>query len=229
MNKLLVLTLDAITALGDRHLYPGVCGRLNRLRSQGWAMAIISNQPDCDWQIIEARDLVVGSFFCMYRENGTVSSTTHTVKTLEYKRYFVDVRTSNLGWIYIGLDEKIMTRTKTIPQALNEMTAAADLCGIEDLMICPFRDGHNAIERAKVGGVWRHDFVELQESNGVSVKYGDFLMPGPGMLNRAKKLSLGGFDRCVLVGTEPHDRAAADASDFEYIDYEDWRTSRVTI
>ena len=229
MSKLLVLTFDAITGPADRHLYPGVCGRLNRLRSQGWTMAIVANQPDCDWQIIEARDLVVGSYFCLYREDGTVSSTTHTVKTLEYKRYLVEVQTLTLGWLGIGLDEKVMTRTKTIPQALNEMTAAADLCGIEDLVMCPFRDGHNAIERAKVGGVWRHDFVELQESNGTSAKYGNFLIPGPGMLNRAKRLSLNGFDRCVLIGTEPIDRGAADKVGFEYIDFEDWRTGRVTV
>ena len=229
MSKLLVLTLDAITARGDRHLYPGVVGRLNWLRSQGWMMVIVSNQPDCDWQVVDARDLTVGSYFCMYRDNGTLSNRTHSVESLEHKRYFVDIRTASLGWLWIGSDEKVMTRTKTFNQALDEMTAAADLCGIEDLIMCPFRDGHNAIERAKVGGVWRHDFVELQESNGVSVKYGDFLLPGPGMLNRAKRLSLNGFDRCVFVGTEPHDRGAADAGDFEYVDYEDWRTSRVTI
>ena len=127
----------------------------------------------------------------------------------------------------MGLDDEVLTRNKTIKNAIDEMRHTADLCGIADLILCPFVDGHNAIESAKIKGVWQFDFAESQESNGQSVQYGNFLKPGPGMLNRMRELKT--FDRAVFVGIEPGGRAASDAADFEFIDADDWRCDRVTV
>ena len=57
----------------------------------------------------------------------------------------------------------------------------------------------------------------------------DCWKPGPGMLNYLKSLRIFGPKRCVIVGDQPRDRAAADAADSEFIDGEDWRCDRVTV
>ena len=229
MSKLIVLDLEAIASPIDRCLYPGVAGRLVKLRSNGWTTMIAANQTDCGWEEIEAKDLTLGCHFRVYREDGIKSNKEFTVMELKKKRIFIDVRTTNLGWFYLGLDDKVLRRYKSIEQAINEMIAVADLAGVEDFILCPFRDGHNAVECVQVGGHWQSDLAELQESNGISVKYGDFLKPGPGMLNRAKRLSLVKPDRFVFVGVKPIDRAAADAADAEFIYSDDWRSGRVTV
>lgn len=229
MPKLLVLDFTAIVNPIDRHLYPGVIGRISDLRSAGWTMAIVSDQSDCDWQNVPAKDLTVGAHFRLYKEDGMRSSQSHSVKAFQHRSIFTEIRTTSGGWFCLGLNDEVLTRSKTIKNAIDEMRHTADLCGIADLILCPFVDGHNAIESAKINGLWRFDLAESQESNGQSVQYGNFLKPGPGMLNRMRMVSIGAFDRAVFVGIKPGDRAAADAADFEFIDADDWRCDRVTV
>ena len=238
MPKLILFDLDSVTYTDsnsqliqdptDRMLYPGVLGRLNKLRRAGWAMGLVANQTDCDWQRISARDLTIGSYFRMYREDKTISNTTFRTKEIEIKRFFLDIRTMSGGWFYLGLDDDVLARDKDIDQAINEMSIAADLCGIEEFTFCPCTKGYNAIESAKVGGVWRSASIG-SDAYGQSSQYGNFLKPGPGLLNRAKRFNVEKFDRCVFIGLEPLDRATANEADFEFIEANDWRSSRVFV
>ena len=128
MSKLIIFDLDAVTYAvsgpqiiqdpTDRMLYPGVKGRIDKLKREGWTMMIIANQTHCDWQRIAARDLTIGKHFRMYRENKTVSSTTFRIKEIEIKRFFLDIRTMSGGWFYLGLDDDVLARDKDYDQAI---------------------------------------------------------------------------------------------------------------
>ena len=233
MPSLLVVDLDAISdhvpgpqllpIPTDRVLYPGVLGRLRFLRSRGWKIQIVSDQTACDWQKIPCFDLSAGSHFRMYHPSGEVRGTTYTTVSIEVGKALSIWTTDTL--LLLPLGNHVHARDKTIDQAIDELTHVAELCGVESFAFCDCLKGSTAIESAKIKGRWFNGRV----SSSVASEAGNLLPPGPGLLNIARVSSLKPFDRCVFIGTQPHDRAAADAADFEYIDFEDWRTGRVTV
>lgn len=231
MSSLIVFDLDSVTYRvsgpqliqdpADRILYPGVYGRLNKLRSQGWTQAIISNQTCCDWQKIAGVDLKPGMYFQLFGEDGFLEGQTFMARSIEADHRVLKIRTISNELFYLGVNNKVLARHKMIEQAIEEFSSAANLCGIEEFRFCHCIKGHSAIESAKVDGVWRSALVERD--------YGNFLKPGPGMLHRSRKFSFENFDRCVFIGSEPEDRATADEADFEFIEANDWRDSRVLV
>ena len=239
MSSLIVFDLEALTYRvpgpqliqdpTDRILYPGVYGRLNKLRSQGWTQAIVSNQTCCDWQKIQGTDLTPGMYFQLFGENGFLEGKTFIAKKIEADHRVLKIRTISNEWFHLGANNKVLARHKMIEQAIEEISSAANLCGIEKFRFCHCGKGHSAIEAVKVDGVWGSKFVEHDGAQGQSVEYGNFLKPGPGMLNRARESSTEKFDRCVLIGLEPEDRATADEAGFEFIEANDWRDSRVFV
>ena len=229
MTDLLVLDLEAVSSriLGsqvispiDRALYPGVMGRLAYLRSKGWTIAIVADFPGCDPTEIPCLDIRVGSHF-QIQDDGVILI--HAAVRVEIGR-ILKVWTTE-GMILMPLGNRVLAQDRTIDQAIEELTHVADLCGAEMIVFCPCLNGTTAIEIAKINRRWRHDWV-LSKTDGL---VGNFLKPGPGMLEYLRSASIHRFDRCVFIGAQPGDRAAADAADFEYIDFEDWRSGRVTV
>ena len=238
MSKLIVFELEAITYLvpgpqiiqnTDRVLYPGVMGRINKLKSQEWTMAIVSNQIGCDWQEIAGVDLKPGMYFQLFGEDGFLEGITFVVKRTEADHRVLKIRTISNELFYLGVGNKVLARHKMVEQAIEEMCSVANLCGIEEFRFCHCIKGHSAIESAKVGGVWRSAFVDRDGSQGESTEYGNFLKPGPGLLNRSREFRPEKFDCCVFVGLEPDDRLTAGSASFEFVEANDWRGGRVFI
>ena len=230
MTDLLVLDLEAVSSRIpgaqvispiDRVLYPGVMGRLAYLRSKGWTIAIVADMPECDPTEIPCIDIRVGSHFQVQDDSGVILI--HSAVKVEISR-ILKVWT-NEGMILMTLGNRVLAQGKTIDQAIEELIHVADLCGAEMIVFCPCLNGSSAIEIAKINRRWRHDWVSSRTDGLV----GNFLKPGPGMLEYLRSASLHRFDRCVFVGAKPGDRAAGDSADFEYIDFEDWRSGRVTV
>ena len=239
MSKLIVFELEAITYLvpgpqiiqnhTDRVLYPGVMGRINKLRSQEWTMAIVSNQIGCDWQEIAGIDLKPGMYFQLFGEDGFLEGTTFIVKKTEADHRVLKIRTISNELFYLGVGNRVLARHKMVEQAIEEICSVANLCGIEEFRFCHCIKGHSAIESAKVNGVWRSAFVDRDGSQGESTEYGNFLKPGPGLLNRSREFSAEKFDCCVFVGLEPDDKMTAGSASFEFVEANDWRGGRVFI
>lgn len=233
MRSLLVVDLEAISdhipgpqllpIATDRVLYPGVLGRLNFLRSRGWKISVVADQTACEWQKIPCFDLSAGSHFRLYHPNGAVKGMTYTTVKIEVGKALSIWTTEAL--LLLPLGNHVHARGKTVDQAIAEMSYVADLCGVETFSFCDCLKGSTSIESGKIKGRWFCRRIALS----VASEAGNLLMPGPGMLNIARVSSLEPLDRYVFIGTQPHDRAAADAADFEYIDFEDWRSGRVTV
>ena len=239
MSKLIVFELEAITYLVpgpqiiqnhiDRVLYPGVKGKLSKLKSQNWAMAIISSQTDCDWQKIPGANLEPGMYFQLFGEDGLLEGRTFIVKRIEVDHRVLKIRTISNELFYLGASNKVLARHKMIEQAIEEISSVANLCEIEEFRFCHCIKGHSAIESANVNGVWRSAFVERESSQGQSTEYGSFLKPEPGLLNRTKEFSSKKFDCCVFVGLDPEDGLTAEKANFEFVEANDWRGGRVFI
>lgn len=239
MSSLIVFDLESLTYRvpgpqfiqdpTDRILYPGVYGRLNKLRSQGWTQAIISNQTCCDWQKIAGVDLKPGMYFQLFGEDGFLEGETFIAKKIEADHRVLKIRTISNELFYLGVNNKVLARHKMIEQAIEELSAAANLCGIEEFRFCHCIKGHSAIESAKVDGVWRSAFIECESPQGESVKYGNFLKPGPGLLNRTREFNAKKFDCCVFVGIKLEGNLAASKAGFEFIEANDWRGGRVFV
>ena len=231
MTDLLVLDLEAVSSRIpgsqvipspiDRALYPGVMGRLAYLRSKGWTIAIVADMPECDPTEVPCMELSAGSHFQIQDDDGVILI--HSVVNIEVSR-ILKVWTTE-GMILMPLGNRVLAQDRTIDQAIEELIHVADLCGVEMIVFCPCLNGSSAIEIAKINRRWRHDWV-LSKTAGL---VGNFLKPGPGMLEDLRFASIHRFDRCVFIGAKPGDRAAADSADFEYIDFEDWRSGRVTV
>jgi len=239
MSSLIVFDLESLTYRvpgpqfiqdpTNRILYPGVYGRLNKLRSQGWIQAIVSNQIGCAWQKIPGASLKPGMYFQLFGEDGFLEGKTFIAKTIEFDHRVLKIRTVSNEWFHLGASNKVLARHKMIEQAIEELSSAANLCGIEEFRFCHCIKGRSAIESAKVKGVWRSAFVDRESTQGQSTEYGSFLKSEPGLLNRTREFSFKKFDCCVFVGLDPEDRLTAGKAGFEFVEANDWRGGRVFI
>lgn len=239
MSSLIVFDLDSLTYRvpgpqliqdpTDRILYPGVKGKLSKLKLQDWTIVIISNQIGCDWQKIPGASLKPGMYFQLFGEDGFLEGKTFIAKTIEADHRILKIRTISNELFYLGASNKVSARHKMIEQAIEEISSAANLCEIEEFRFCHCTKGHSAIESAKINGVWRSAFIERESTHGQSAEYGSFLKPGPGLLNRTREFSFEKFDCCVFVGLDPEDGLAAEKAGFEFVEANDWRGGRVFI
>ena len=172
-----------------------------------------------------AKDLTIGAQFRV-REDGKFIEDAYTVKAIDRSR-LLKVETHTQYWLFghtqywlFGPEERLLVQSKTIESTIEQIRAVADVCGIREAVFCPVMDGeilYSLIYDSQSD--WRSMMV-IQE---------DCWKPGPGMLNYLKSLRTFGPRKCVIVGDQPRDRAAADAADSEFIDADDWRRDLVTV
>lgn len=207
----------------DQVLYEGVRAKLDRLRSNGHALAIASNQGGCDWHTIEAGRLVIGSKFRppTHYENFTVTSigsSPVTDKDLLIKVVNHDDDDREYDMIY-DLNETVLVQHKTIESGIAEMQFAADLCGIREAYFAPTMDGKSIVSLNRSDSKWHHQIEAPSPESNYS--FGGFRKPQPGMLLMP---SYGyKFDRRIMIGDRDSDREAAVAAGFEFMWAEDWR------
>lgn len=201
----------------DQELLPGVKEAIDRMRADGWTFAIASNQGGCDWHSVKAETLAVGSVF---KEDEPAKA--NTVIDIWEEGSWLEVRGSVEDFT-LDPKEDVLTRYKTIGEAIEEMQLAADLCGIDNVIFCPSLSGSSAIEMLKVKRGWFVDGVAPK----IAERVGNFRKPNPGLLlfskitkeNQNKR-----FADLLMIGDRPEDKAAADAAGFRFLDASEWRS-----
>ena len=207
----------------DQILYEGVREKLDRLRSEGHALVIASNQGGCDFTAIPCYCLKPGHLFKLCPPGfGYDFDMIFKVLSTTIKDDLIDIETENATFTTFKKDvNMVKVQHKTIEGAIAEMQFAADLCGIEDAIFCPAMDGHNAIAMMKSHSEWFSDEVD----STVLERCGNFRKPGMGMLKFAEIYLSSGvqYDSGIMIGDRDSDRESAIAAGFEFVWAEDWR------
>ena len=210
----------------DQILYEGVREKLDRLRSEGHALVIASNQGGCDIFDCPARLIKDGMIWHNPPFMDGVFTIKWTFDRVEddkvsiYFRHANDPSHNDSGMV-VKSDFICRVSHKTIEGAIAEMQFAADLCGINEAYFAPTMDGQSVVILNKSRGKWHHQI----ETPSIESKYhfGGFRKPQPGMLMMP---SYGyKYDRRIMIGDRDSDRESAIAAGFEFMWAEDWRNS----
>lgn len=232
-NKLCVIDLasiiesisgcDPIESPTDQKLLPGVKDAIDRLKSDGWHLAIVSNQGACDftdfpaWCLMPEHRFKVDWPRCHPDMVFTVLN-----KTIRDDLKF-NIETENT--IFVASEEdsnSVKVQYKTIENAIEEVTFAADLCGIEEAYFAPTINGDLCYRVRKVNGAWTS--ITIAESPDLS----GFRLPDTGMLTLAeigaRDFLDGQIDR-LMIGNQNSIQAAAKAG-FRYMSAQEFCVSQ---
>jgi histidinol phosphatase-like enzyme len=216
MNKLAVFDKDwtlvkpksggtFVQAPEDQELLPGVAEKLEELRSDGWCLAIASNQGGCAKFEVAAKDLKPG----MVLYHGGMSR--KICKVLGYLDQHRQI-TLNDGDILTFLPHAdVEVSYKTIEDAIAEMGFALQLTGIEAGFFCPDMEGaklYLAFPDGSGGnatGYYPHDFR------------GQYRKPGQGMLLAIQRYTgIRNLEDCLMVGDREEDQRSAQSAGFAF-------------
>ena len=216
----------------DQRLLPGVREAIDRLRSDGWSLAIASNQGGCDWFEISAINLKVDQKFQIIDSDDAenpFSGDVFTVKSAEYDSvgFVVEADIQDFGFC---TTDRVLVQYKTIEEAIEECQFAADLCGIDNAMFCPRMDGQRCIDMVKtLDAVYDQPETEdriwkVGELNCDGILIENYRKPGAGMLTWANiSTQLDDWLDRIMIGDRPEDKAAAHAAGFRFMDADKWR------
>jgi D-glycero-D-manno-heptose 1,7-bisphosphate phosphatase len=193
----------------DQRLRPGVSEKLDQMRSEGWMMAIASNQGGCAIQSIPASKLRVGVWL-----HDVVRKVEAVDGVLDQPRF---VTLSDGDTVNFLADEDVDISYKSIDDAIEEMKFALELTNIRTGLFCPDFEGSNVVcvRRSEDGTrCQRRKYIE----DGFRSKFEDFRKPGGGMLSALKYFMLGDNEitSIIMVGDRAEDEGAAKAAGFEF-------------
>jgi histidinol phosphatase-like enzyme len=213
----------------DQQLLPGVRDAIERLKAEGWTIAIASNQGGCDWAEKTVDDLRVGLRFQI--PNSTDIFTVENIWGTN-DGDIIDVITDCHNML-LSTTDRVLIQYKTIEQAAKEIAFAADLCGITWGFFCPDMLGMTCIEVEKTTeylwgcnptptAEWKHGSVRLLNPLRRIRK---FRKPYPGMLQQAKEYveSDSEITDRLMIGDRPEDEQAAHAAEFRFLWADAWR------
>ncbi len=216
----------------DQGLMPGVREAIDRLRADGWSLAIASNQGGCDWFGVSAITLRVGQRFqIMDSDEGEnfFSGDIFTAEAIGASGPYLCVETSTQDFDFTTND-RILVQYKTIESAIEEIQFAADLCGIDVAMFCPDMAGQRCIDMMKtLDAIYDHPETtdriwKVGEVTCDGILIENYRKPGSGMLTWANILpQLGNWTDRIMIGDRPEDKAAALAAGFRFLNAEEWR------
>lgn len=216
----------------DQGLMPGVRGAIDRLRADGWSLAIASNQGGCDWFEVSAITLRVGQRFqIMDSDEGEnfFSGDIFTAESIGASGPYLCIETTTQDFDF-GKDDRILVQYKTIESAIEEIQYAADLCGIDTAMFCPDMAGKRCLDMMKTldpifghpetaDRIWKVGEITC---DGILIE--NYRKPGSGMLTWANiSTQLGNWTDRIMIGDRPEDEAAALAAGFRFLDAQEWR------
>lgn len=221
----------------DQQLMPGAREALDRLRADGWALTIASNQGGCDWHEVLAVNLNVGQRFKVIIENPFYDGKVFLARSINPSSRCkgsllveTDSKDSPRLNFWPSLDDRILVQYKTIESAIEECQFAADLCGIDVAMFAPDMAGQKCIDMMKTrDSVYGHPKTadriwKLGEITCDGILIENYRKPGAGMLIWASiSTHLGDWSDRIMIGDRPEDEAAAHAAGFRFLDAEDWR------
>ena len=226
----------------DQKLLPGVKEAIDRLRADGWTLAIASNQGGCDWFDFPGVELKTWDLFRGRHEDdhlyGKIYKVVGIEKTengIEVDALFTETRWHVDGWVKadIGIDfrfaenDRVLIQHKTISSAFKEVTFAADLCGIYQAYFCPSMAGNSIVSCGLIDGSWRDlsqslsDVEFLRRSDEPEIF--NFRKPSPGMLQYAESICSEKITDRIMIGDRPEDKEAAGAAGFRFLDATEWR------
>lgn len=241
-NKLCVIDLasiiesvsgcDPIESPTDQKLLLGMKDAIDRYRADGWHLAIVSNQDGCDIHAVKATQVRVSD----YVDHGDDRYRVVETKSLGDGVVFVYDRERPNGkdysFYYPG--SELLIHRKTIESAIEEVTFAADLCGINEAYFCPDIAGKVCINIEKT----TERRWEFPETTQPEWKWGtipnanpfdcDYRLHSPGMLEIAEFYM---FDRNnqhaiqdrLMIGASNSIQAASKAG-FKFMSAEEFRS-----
>jgi histidinol phosphatase-like enzyme len=229
----------------DQKLLPGVEQAIERLKAEGWTIAIASNQGGCDWFNVKVDTLKIGDLFQRRHKEDHLYGTIYTVEKIAVVFGDIDIKasTSETAWVdgawkttqieidfSFDRDTHVLIKYKTIEQAVGEVAYAADLCEITWGFFCPDMLGMTCIEVEKTTeylwgceptdeAEWKHGIIKP-----LSKLRRKFRKPYPGMLQQAREAAeLPSLDDCLMIGDRPEDEQAAHAAGFRFLWADAWR------
>jgi histidinol phosphatase-like enzyme len=196
----------------DQELLPGVGKKLEQMRSEGWVLAIASNQGGCDSQFVAAKEAKPG----MLLYNSGIFRKISSVQAVgDGDIYQVHL---NDGDIYeVSGSTPLTISFKTIEDAIEEMRFVLQLTGIEVGFFCPDMLGDAMISCVIFDSIFRH--MKLTTATALQtfgVEVDGFRKPQPGMLQYIKEMTLFQTKTCLMIGDRPEDQQAAEAAGFEF-------------
>ena len=215
MNKLAVFDKDHtlvkpksggtfVKAPEDQELLPGVAEKLEELRSDGWCLAIASNQGGCATHFVAAKEAKPG----MLLYNSGIFRKISSVQVIG-DIYQIQL---NDGDIYDLSGDTLLTISfKTIDDAIAEMGFTLQLTGIEAGFFCPDMEGaklYLAFPDSSGGnatGYYPHEFR------------GQYRKPGHGMLLAIQRYTgIRNLEDCLMVGDREEDQRSAQSAGFTF-------------
>jgi histidinol phosphatase-like enzyme len=220
----------------DQQLLPGVTEAIDRLRRDGWTLAIASNQGGCDVFTVQASQVRIGNYVVHSKDDRyrviEADSTSDDGLVFRYDRERIN-NYKSYSFSYPNSDVKVSY--KTIESAIAELQFAADLCGIDQVYFCPDMGGQQCVILEKIqryafgiptSNQWSQGICNLKDyRQELTVK--NFRKPNDGMLQfalmDAEKEAIDETTDRIMIGDRPEDEAAALAAGFRFMDAEQWR------
>lgn len=225
-NKLCVIDLasivdsahghDSIRYPTDQKLLPGVKDAIDRLKADGWHLAIVSNQGACDFTDLPAWCLLPGRRFKV-----DCSDEIHKVWDIaghgNASTPLVIVWTGTQN-IRFGQGDQVLVQYKTIESTIEEVQFAADLCEIEEAYFCPDIEGKVMYSLGKgIDCGWRSMTVSGQDFEDVTgLTEPKYRLPNTGMLSYAESSRTFPVTDRLMIGDRNSIQAAAKAG-FRYM------------
>jgi len=228
-----------ITDPEDQQLRSGVAEKMEQLVDEGAVTAIVSNQERCAPFMIAAKNAQVGQ--CIKAIDGQTGLISRIETLTPWHpdrpeiRFYLDLGDGFEARVNTTPDKEIEVAHKSIDSATDEMIIALGLTGIPMGMFCPcgpntLGDSIFTLETDPARQYPRYPRSSDENMEGVDRPMTGYRMPNPGMLQLldiiAKPTLETLWNRRVMVGNRPEDRAAAVAAGFEFVRYRhffDWR------
>jgi histidinol phosphatase-like enzyme len=220
----------------DQELMPGVKAAIDRLRTDGWSLAIASNQGGCDVFTVQASQVKVGDY-CIHAKDDrykvieVIAGPNSDGLIFCYDRE----RPNGKEYSFAFPESDVRVSYKTIESAIEECQFAADLLGIDQVYFCPDMDGNQCVIMEKIqryafgiptSNKWSQGICNLQNYTQDHIVK-NFRKPDPGMLQLAlidaEKEAIDEITDRIMIGDRPCDEAAAIAAGFRFLDAQEWR------
>ena len=215
MTKLLILDKDGtivrptsgsewVQHATDQELIPGVAKAISQAKSEGWEIAIASNQGGCHKQKTLASDLKIGQHVWSTKKcyMGVVTEVSSTLFYCGDQGYS------------IRPDSEVLAAWKTVYQAIREMHYAMKLATIPVALFAP------TIETEYGEAVCVHGFHE-SDYYVVTSSVERYRKPHPGMILHLQ-LSIDASE-ILFVGDRPEDQQSAINAGVAFQWAADWR------
>jgi D-glycero-D-manno-heptose 1,7-bisphosphate phosphatase len=215
MTKLLILDKDGTIvrpASGcewvqhptDQELIPGVTEAISQSKSDGWEIAIASNQGGCHKQKTFISDLTIGQHV-WNTKNCYMGVVTEINSTL--------VHCGDQGYS-IRHDSEVLAAWKTVDQAITEMRYAMNLASISAALFAPTIETEYG-EAVCVHGHHESDYYAITSSE---IRY---RKPHPGMILHLQ--SSIDASEVLFIGDRPEDQESAINAGVAFQWAADWR------